>query len=238
MEITTAYITDKGAREINEDSVKVFSVGDVIIGIVSDGLGGHGSGDEASQLVVETIETCYQLHPEFSEENIRNILNAANQNVLNLHNADKHCKATVVAAFVRKDKIIIAHAGDSRCYVFGNKKIRYETRDHSVSQMAVDMGEISKKDIRNSDDRNKVLHSIGKDGVKIDIETIRSGLFPWRAILLCSDGFWQNVVEEEMIATLQESKNVQEWLDKMIEILYKKKDLKQDNYSAVALWNK
>ncbi len=238
MKLTTASLTNKGVRETNEDFVKCFECNGIHVLVVSDGLGGHGSGDEASKVAVETIEECFRIHPEFSEENVRSIMKAANQNVLNLHEDGKHCKATIVAAFVTKESIMIAHAGDSRCYVFGNKKIRFETRDHSVSQMAVDMGQISKEEIRTSDDRNKVLHCLGSNDFKVDVNIMKVGLFPYKAILLCSDGFWQNVIEKEMLDALHKSKGAEEWIEKMEQFLKEKEDSKQDNYSAAVLWNK
>ena len=238
MNKTTACITNRGKRTMNEDSVHLFQVEDVEVALVSDGLGGHGDGDIASKLVIETIETCFLMYPEFSEENIQKIIYAAHQNVLRLHEDGKKCKATIVAAFIKKDEMIIVHSGDSRLYSFGMFGITYMTRDHSVSQLAVDMGEISHEDIRNSPDRNKVLHCLGGTEFKIGIQRQKVKKHTHRAILLCTDGFWQNVSEKEMMSSLRKSKNAEEWLNKMNIMLQEKEDEKQDNYSAIAILNR
>ena len=77
MKTTSASYTDKGVRKVNEDSIHLFRVEDIDVAIVSDGLGGHGDGEIASKLAVETVEKCFKLYPEFSEENIYQIMNAA-----------------------------------------------------------------------------------------------------------------------------------------------------------------
>ena len=238
MKTTTAHITDKGVRAVNEDCVHLFRVEDVDVAVVSDGLGGHGDGEIASKLVIETIETCFKMFPEFSEENIKQILYAAHQNILALHSGEKNCKATVVVAFMKQDEIIVAHSGDSRFYSFGLLGITHMTRDHSVSQMAVDMGQISHEDIRNSPDRNKVLHCLGGSEFKVVIHRQKRKNHTHKGILLCTDGFWQNVSEKEMMATLRKSKDAKQWMEQMISILEAKQDEKQDNYSAIVVMNK
>lgn len=236
MKTTSALYTDKGAREINEDSIHQFKVEDVEVVIVSDGLGGHDDGEVASRLAVETVEKCFCLYPEFSEENINQIINAAHQNIIALHSEEKKCKATIVAAFIRKDEVIVVHSGDSRFYSFGMFGITHRTRDHSVSQMAVDMGVISHDEIPHSPDRNRVLHCLGGTEFKVDIQTLKKKKH--RGMLLCTDGFWENVSEKEMQDSLRKSKHAEEWLAKMLKILEEKADEKQDNYSAIAILNK
>jgi len=236
MKTTSASYTDKGVRKVNEDSIHLFRVEDIDVAIVSDGLGGHGDGEIASKLAVETVEKCFKLYPEFSEENIYQIMNAAHQNILELHSDEKKCKATIVAAFMKKDEVIVAHSGDSRFYSFGMFGINYRTRDHSVSQMAVDMGVLSHDEIPHSPDRNRVLHCLGGTEFKVDIQTLKNKKH--KGILLCTDGFWENVSEKEMQDSLRKSKNADEWLAKMVKKLEEKEDEKQDNYSAIVILNK
>lgn len=235
MREAAAFCSARGARERNEDFVTMFSCGNVTVLLVSDGLGGYKGGEIASQTVAETVKNCFEENPEMSVENIRQILGAANQNVLDLHADGGQMRATVVAAFISEEKIIVAHAGDSRCYLFGRFGILWETRDHSVSRMAVDMGALKKKDIRISPDRNKVLRSLGSEDYKSEIQEIPISLKKVKGILLCTDGFWQNVLEKEMQKSLRRSRDAQSWLDGMVQILEKRNDTEQDNYSAITM---
>lgn len=229
-----AFFTDKGKRAVNEDSILSFYCKDVMVAVVSDGLGGHGGGDEASRIVVETIRECFSLLPEMTMDNIKNIMDAANNNVLHLQQDGGQMKATVVAAFVSGNKVIVAHAGDSRFYVLGKKKVLYESKDHSVSQMAVEMGMIKKEELRTSPDRNKVFRVMGSEGYRIEIHEVD---MPSKAkvMILCSDGFWQNVTEDEMLECLNRNTDVEEYVADMIRILQGKQDERQDNYSVIAI---
>lgn len=240
--ITSALYTNQGKRTVNEDTVHYFTCEDtqsgeqIHVALVSDGLGGHGDGEVASKLAVETVEKCFILYPEFSEDNIYQIIQAAHQNILALHSEERNCKATIVAAFIKNDEVIVAHSGDSRFYSFGRFGITHRTRDHSVSQMAVDMGVITHDDIPHSPDRNRVLHCLGGTEFKADVQTLKKQKH--KGILLCTDGFWENVSEKEMLASLRKSKNADKWLEKMIQVLQEKEDEKQDNYSAIVILNK
>ena len=133
---------------------------------------------------------------------------------------------------------IIAHSGDSRFYSFGLLGITHMTRDHSVSQMAVDMGEITHDEIRISPDRNKVLHCLGGSEFKVVIQRQKRKRYSHKGMLLCTDGFWQNVKEKEMMDTFRRSKDAEQWLEKMTSILRAKQDETQDNYSAIVIMDK
>lgn len=230
-----AICSEQGARDYNEDCVNAFECDGTMVFLISDGMGGYEGGEFASKAAIDTISNCFRLCSEFSVENIQKIMDAANQSVLDLQKDGGKMKATLVAAFFKKDKAIIAHAGDSRCYIFSRYHILYETKDHSVPRMAVEMGELKEKDIRTSPDRNKVLRSLGNGNCKVEIKELNLNWKKIKGILLCTDGFWQNVLEKDMLHNLRKCKNSNAWLQSMEKILVKKQDDKQDNYSAIAM---
>ena len=174
MEYEWSLYTDKGCREKNEDRIYCFSCEGATVAIVADGMGGHGDGELAAKEVVDTIEKCFSLYPKVSETNIRNIMEAANQNVLALQDDKKRMRSTVVALFLSEEKSIVAHAGDSRLYCVNRFKMGYKTKDHSVTQMEVEMGKLEEKDMKYSKDRNKVLRSMGNKDFKISIYELKT----------------------------------------------------------------
>lgn len=239
-EIKFAKYTNEGGRKVNEDSIGVFQNDTLLCAVLCDGLGGHGMGDMASQTAVKAFENIMQ-----EEENPESVLvkgfETAQSDILAAqieNNAKSKMKTTSVAAVIDKHKVFIGHVGDSRAYVFKGNKVKIRTRDHSVPQMLVAAGEIKECEIRNHPDRNKVLRVLGVEWEKKMYETMKP-ISNWRAdaILLCSDGFWELIEEEEMCRLLKKSKTPEEWLQEMAKVVNKNGVGKNmDNNSAIAVW--
>ena len=96
-------------------------------------------------------------------------------------------------------------------------------------------GEITVNQIRGHKDRNKLVRVLGhKEKVKADI--IEVDLEPHDAILICSDGFWENIIENDMSRALSHSKDSKEWLEEMKEIVESTATEDNDNNSAIAFF--
>ena len=164
-QLRIATYTDQGDRPVNEDALKTFEAEQKKILALCDGLGGHGMGDVASQLVVsQVIESLLDSQTEDLHKAISNSIEKA-QEALRADQKKRHAqqkmKTTVAVAVVDQKKIYIAHIGDSRVYIFSKKKVLLQTRDHSVPQMLVDSKEIKLADIRFHPDRNILLKVMG-----------------------------------------------------------------------------
>lgn len=233
-------ISKPGRRQVNEDCVGTFT-GDKLSGfVVADGLGGHGKGDVASKIAVNAfIKTLEDGTSLSASQKLDMAVNTAQQAIL-LEQAHTHSflqmKTTFAAIIIEGKTAICGHIGDTRIYVFRHKKIWKRTLDHSVPQMLVFSKEIKEKDIRNHPDRNKLLRALGVEGaVKYDVFEVESKKA--QAFLLCSDGFWENIVEDEMCHLLKKSHSVQKWMDLMCEMVERRgANQEMDNYSAIAVW--
>lgn len=225
MIIETAKYTNSGGHQINEDSILCGT--DLFI--VADGLGGHHGGENASAAAVNYISERYR--GDISDNEIEQLLEGANTAVNQL-NDDSH--TTLAAAFVSGERVRIANIGDSRVYIFRNNKVHTVTRDHSVCQAAVDMGEMSYEDIRFSDDRSRLLKVLG-NGSTLDLKTKYEPLelYDGDAFLLCSDGFWEYVHEREMEADLLKADSAESWKRLMLKRHLLKAKNEGDNYSLV-----
>ena len=147
-------------------------------------------------------------------------------------------KTTMNVVTISKEKIRWGHVGDTRTYYFKKHKLISRTKDHSVPQMMVSMGEIKEKDIRHHEDRNRLLKVMGTEWTRPQY-TIESILKQEKGqtFLICTDGFWELIEEKEMLKSLKKSKTPQEWLDKMNEIVKKNgSGYDMDNYTALAVW--
>lgn len=241
--ITNKAYTDQGGRECNEDFGVSCRKKDIFYAVLADGLGGHGNGDKASKTAVMTIVDCIREFPEpqITEEKLVEWFEEANQKVLAMQTEACRMKTTLALLCINEKERIatLAHIGDSRIYHFENGKCVFYTFDHSVSRMSVLAGEIEMQDIRFHTDRNKLLKAIGKSkGVKAETSVISLCEYADHAFLLCSDGFWEYVTEEEMEQTLADAKTVEEWLERMRTILMQKVKENNDNNSAIAIWVK
>lgn len=227
--------SEKGGRNINEDSFHGWHKGDAMCFVVADGLGGHGHGDVASQTAVEVMESLWDGEVEPASWEI--LIRAAHNAVRRKQNDEMQMKTTVVGLMLQKDHAVWAHAGDSRLYHFYDGKLVFQTEDHSVSQLAVLMGRITKDQIRTSEDRSSIFKALGQEGEAPAPQIQEQWLEPGKhAFLLCSDGFWEYVLENEMEQDLQKSSSVKQWLAKMRERIHLRASANNDNNTAIAIW--
>ncbi len=233
-------ISEKGDREINEDSITCAVLNDDYAAfILADGLGGHGRGDEASSLAVKTAETVYKAH--YKEENVmEQMFEAAQQEVLRVQKekgARRSMKTTLNILLLTPADIRIGHIGDSRTYYINKGKIICRTHDHSVPQALVDLGDIPEKKIRNHPDRNRLLRVVGEEWTGLSYEIMdpverKADL----SFLLCTDGFWELVDEKVMRKTLKHSHSAEEWARAMQDVVVNcKSEKNKDNYSVIAV---
>lgn len=234
-------VSKTGDREINEDSTGIIKGTDCTCFIVADGLGGHGKGDIASQIAVSAFQSVFEEKLTLPmEESLASAFQNAQNAIISeqqRQNAVFQMKTTVAAVVIGHASAICGHIGDTRIYTFARNRIRERTLDHSVPQMLVLSREIKEKQIRNHPDRNKLLRVLGVQGdIKIDSFRI-DDLSKYQAVLLCSDGFWELILEKEMCRTLKKSCSAQEWIMRMCEIVERNGQGKEmDNYSAIAIW--
>ncbi|MBQ3545889.1 MAG: serine/threonine-protein phosphatase [Lachnospiraceae bacterium] len=240
MVLTYHLLSDKGSRKINEDRVGSYERNKEFCFALADGLGGHDKGEVASRLVVEE---CTELFKEngFDEFFLRNAFEISQEKLLEKQKKDKKpndYKTTLVLLAINDKNINWGHIGDSRLYLFKNKKYVLHTLDHSVPQILVNAGEIEDKDIRNHPDRSHILASMGIEWERPKY-TVAEPIKPEKgmAFLMCSDGFWELITEEDMEKCLRKAKNVHDWMNNMEKIVRKNgENRNMDNFSAVGVF--
>jgi PPM family protein phosphatase len=239
MSFITAGCTQKGGRAKNEDAICDCQREDAFVAVVADGLGMHGGGDIASETAAKVLSQRFFENTSLDKSIITGFFEQANDAIVKKQTAAEKMKSTAVALFSLGKKYAVAHIGDSRLYQFSSGKIVYQTIDHSVSQMAVFSGEIDASQIRFHEDRNRVLRALGsEDGARPDIYLSELPVTERDAFLLCTDGFWEYVLEPEMEVDLNKSSTPKQWLSYLTERIGKRVDGKNDNMSALAIFFK
>lgn len=201
--------TDKGrVRESNQDAYAVGEFPDEVAwAVVCDGMGGAAGGNIASALAVKVISD--KINASYRENmrdfSIKNMLDsalvAANIEVYDMADAKPELHGmgtTVVCAVVRDGYAFIAHAGDSRAYIFNGKELNQVTTDHSVVQDLINKGKITKEEAVNHPNKNLITRAIGVDkNVDIDFDEVE--LNDNEFLILCTDGLTNYVSDDELI---------------------------------------
>jgi len=208
--------TDVGMqRDQNEDSVLAFSCNvrsrddlpDFGLFVVADGMGGHVDGDKASALAVRLIanqlmRTIYLSLlrgvpmsdlPPVSELLLEAVTNANGE----IRRQTKDGGTTCTAALVIGRRVFLAHTGDSRAYLITRESIEQVTRDHSLARRLEETGVMTREEADNHPQGNQLYSALGmSDETRIDSWT--RNLTPGTRMLLCSDGLWNMVPDEEI----------------------------------------
>ena len=178
MEVTYGSATSAGAvRSNNEDSLAFVSPEDLderrgrgVLAVIADGAGGHGFGEVASKLAVETVVRCFR---ESSLETTPNqvlwrAVNDANlavydQGMRQQAEGERRMATTLTALLFRYNEVFVGHVGDCRAYLIHQGTIERLTTDHSYVGMQVKMGLLSEREAATSDMRTMLTRLVGQN---------------------------------------------------------------------------
>lgn len=229
--------TDIGAkRQTNQDYVfcSMQPVGSLPnLFIVADGMGGHKAGDLASRY---TVEEFLEVVRSSKEENpITVIEEAVTKANLALIQKSKESidydgmGTTLVVATVIGRSIYIANVGDSRLYLINNE-IQQITRDHSLVEEMISLGEIDRKKARTHEKKNIITRAIGVDS-EVVADFFEIDYSNGDIILMCSDGLSNMIDDDEIKVIVNQGNDLSEISNKLIETANKNGG--RDNISVV-----
>lgn len=174
--------------------------------VVADGVGGVQAGEVASNRAVKTILKEYYAAPyEDTGSSLRYAINIANDLIYKeAREANKESMATtVICAVIRDGVLTLANVGDSRAYLLRSGRIRQLSEDHSWVNEQIRSGTLTPAAAKTNPYRNVITRSLGnKPKVEADIQTFGALLNDDR-LLLCTDGLYEGVGEEDMIDVIQ-----------------------------------
>lgn len=218
----TFSMTDVGRRrEMNQDYIYASEtpVGNLPnLFIVADGMGGHNAGDFASRYTVEYVvkaiaaSTLCEPAALFGEA-----LRQANADLLGLADSNPRLRGmgtTFVGACVAGDCLHVANVGDSRLYIV-NQSITQITRDHSLVQEMVRMGEMNQDQARVHPDKNIITRAVGAFQ-DIEADFFEAGLRPGDRILLCSDGLTNMIEDSEIRRIMCSQRDIVESVERLV----------------------
>jgi len=214
-------------RELNEDSIFTFAT--VIAGnssnpplglfIIADGMGGHQYGEIASNTAIRSISgyvmkkfhnSLFTIPTQPVDESLQEIIQAgimeAQRAVLR---EAPGSGTTVTAALVLGQQLTIAHVGDSRAYLlYNHQRMEAITRDHSLVRRLEELGQITAAEAAVHPQRNVLYRAIGQgENLESDVTTTPFPIGGY--LLICSDGLWGVVPDEEMLRIVYTTPNIQ-----------------------------
>ena len=231
------WVSRKGGRKFNEDAAGKTKAKGIVCVAVADGLGGLYGGGKAAEIAVKTVLESFTKTPEFSSEAMQRYISDANNAIIKTAKTDPelvHMSSTVVVLMIKGKKAIWANVGDSRLYMFREGRISEVTEDHSVAFEEFLKGDIEYADIKNSPNQNMLTSALGNHAGAVNISDIKI-IDSQTSFLLCTDGWWEYVSDEEMEDKLKSSKNARAWLEKMLEIREREAKKDSDNYTAAVV---
>lgn len=222
-------------RSNNQDSALVLVTNPEMMGnppavslfVVADGMGGHTDGEHASAIAVRTIakhvmqqivlpqlrSTDMNADTKTPPEVLSEAMEAAHTTVqAEFPNAG----TTATCAVIRGELVYIAHIGDSRAYLIADGQIEVLTRDHTLVQRLIELGQLTEEEADVHPQKNVLYRSIGLGGESFEIDAATRRLPPSSHLLICSDGLWGVVNKEQMLGIIQSSRDPQEACDKLI----------------------
>ena len=216
VEVRAAARTDEGQiRELNEDSWRFEDLNDnTALYAVADGMGGHDRGEVASSLAIETlfdeatkrIKRAKRRDVGTLKRMLRTSFQKANRAVLECGRShESNMGTTLVTVMIhQRSEALFANVGDSRAYLLREGRLEQVTRDHSLVAYLVQMGELTKEQARTHPSGNILVRSVGStDDVEIDVFHIP--LQAGDTLLLCTDGQWSELPDEEIQQILTSS---------------------------------
>ncbi len=195
-----------GGRKVNQDRMGYSFTRDALLLVLADGMGGHLRGEVAATLALQTISTMFQQQAQpyvkkpqrFLEE----ALLAAHLDIHQYAQANQMPQAprtTIVACLIQHNTATWAHCGDSRLYWMRGGEVLGRTRDHSHVENLIAKGLALPSERATHPDRNKLWNCLGADSAPRVEVSGSAGLLPGDLLLLCSDGLWSMLPDDEMV---------------------------------------
>ncbi len=201
-------LTDPGCvRSQNQDTFHIVHLGKrALLCIICDGMGGAKAGNVASTLAadvfVEEVRRTWtqDMDQAMVDQMLQGAVKLANFTVCDQgHQFEEFhgMGTTLVAAFIKDMELTVANVGDSRAYVINDNGIRRLTVDHSLVEMMVQRGELTREEARNYPGKNYITRAIGTESV-VECDLFHMDLERGDNLLLCSDGL-SNLIDDQEI---------------------------------------
>jgi serine/threonine protein phosphatase PrpC len=194
--------------------------------IIADGMGGHAGGREASsrairvasgilarEILIPSLESPTSVTSRPIQEILSEATMSANEAV---SRTGGDAGTTLTSVIVMGHSAYIAHVGDTRVYYLNGGELQQITQDHSLVKRLVELGQISAEEAQHHPQRNFLYRAVGQ-GPELTVDTCFQRLAESSYLLLCTDGLWNQVSDEEMVEAIEDTLSPQEACNLLID---------------------
>ena len=236
MKFSVFQLSRRGGREKNEDRMGYSYTRDAVLFLLADGMGGHPEGEMAAQIALQTLSTLFQRDAKPSLPSVQGFLAtgvmAAHHQIIRYASEQALMdtpRTTLVAGLIQDGELHWAHCGDSRLYVVRDGALLSRTRDHSYIEAQASAGASTE-----GVNRNVLFTCLGSTvRPMFDVAgplKLREG----DKLLLCSDGLWGSVEDDEIVSMLA-SVPVADAVPALVERALAIAGERSDNVTVIAL---
>ncbi len=209
-------------RSLNEDACFVSEPDEsgAILAVVADGMGGHNAGEVASGKAVGILrKDVLSKKGNDAKSVLVGAVEDANREIYEMsQNAESlsGMGTTVTACVAEKTRVTAVQVGDSRLYLIRGNEITQITKDHSLVEMLLESGSITREEAKRHPQKNVITRAVGTE------QTVITDIYEFSVekndvILLCSDGLVNMVDDSEILSVINESDTVKDAANKLVE---------------------
>jgi protein phosphatase len=209
-------------RDINQDCINYKIINEhEAYAVLCDGMGGHNAGEVAAKLTCDYMMDHFEDHEPFTcQEDIRHwfyrLIKNANR-LVNEKGADnsayRDMGTTVILAYIVDECIYISHVGDSRAYIVTSESLEQITTDDTLVNALLEKGYINKEQAKNHPQRNILVQAVGvTDLLNVSFAAVHAD-----TILLCSDGLYNSLSDDQIVEILKLDLTIQQKNEKLME---------------------
>lgn len=235
MKFSVFQLSRRGGRALNEDRMGYCYTREAALFVLADGMGGHPDGEIAAQIALQVVSVCFQQKAKPLLEDpkafLEDALLRAHRQILRYAGGKGMMdtpRTTLVAALLQKGQVTWIHCGDSRLYWVRDGQMVERTRDHSYSEMRKVSG------LMTPSNRNVLFTCLGSPSKPIYDVSEAKRLEQGDQIMLCSDGLWGSVSNNDIVQIMHQ-KPVAQFVPALVDAALRRAGDSSDNVTVLAL---
>ncbi len=214
----------------NETRVYGGSQGKLLV--IADGMGGEAEGERACTIAVDQLTTyvlnslswCFRLEQDSEhdfEDHLKDALESCQksiQDVVATHPEMHSMGTTMTMVYIVWPRAFVVHVGDSRCYLLRNGELAQITVDHTVSEIMVETGKMSREEARHSPMGHALWNVLGGRSAELAVDVYKLTLKRDDVLLLCTDGLYNMVPQETLQELLNSNSSAESACRKLVDL--------------------
>ncbi len=241
MRFSVFQVSRQGGRKKNEDRMGYSYTSDCVLLMLADGMGGHPDGEVAAALAMETVAHLFQASAQPQLEDVADFLAQA---LMAAHDQLLHYAAerdmsdtprtTLVMAVIQSGQVHWTHCGDSRLYLVRAHQLLARTQDHSLIEHHRRHPHAHANAEASETNRNVLFTCLGSPTRPVFSVTEPLVLKQGDTLMLCSDGLWGSLPEQDIVAELSH-KPVENAVPDLVDKALRQAGDRSDNVTCLAL---